>query len=87
MASKEKELVKIFAKVYSLADKIDDLTKKISMHSDELKDLSDQLELLLNDEEIVWKNLSSGVKQKVRRKLKNIKEQDNEEYGKWKGNL
>jgi len=85
MASKEKELVKIFAKVYSLADKIDDLTKTISMHSDELKDLSDQLELILNDEELVWKNISPGVKQKVRRKLKRIKEDNG--YGKWKGNL
>jgi ElaB/YqjD/DUF883 family membrane-anchored ribosome-binding protein len=85
MASKEKELVKIFSKVYSLSDKIDDKTKEISMMSDELKDLSDQLELILNDEELVWKNLAPGLKQKVKRKIKGIQKEN--EYGKWKGNL
>ena len=84
MPSKEKELTKIFAKVYSLADKTDELSKKISFYTDELKDLSDQLELILTDEEMVWKNLTPGVKQKIKQKIKRTKK---DQYGEWKGNL
>ena len=50
---------------------------------DELKDLSDQLDLTFEDEEIAWKSITPGVKQKVRRKKTNQKTS----YGKWEGNL
>ncbi len=85
MPSKEKEIKKLFEKVYSLADKIDELSKKISFYTDELKDLSDQIDLTLEDEEIAWKSITPGVKQKVRRKKTKTKTKS--EYGKWDGNL
>jgi len=83
MPSKEKEIKKLFQKVYSLADKINELSRKISFYTDELKDLSDQLDLTFEDEEVAWKSITPGVKQKVRRKKTNKKTS----YGKWEGNL
>ena len=83
MPSKEKEIKKLFQKLYSLADKIDELSRKISFYTDELKDLSDQLDLTFEDEEVAWKSITPGVKQKVRRKKTNKKTS----YGKWEGNL
>ena len=83
MPSKEKEIKKLFQKVYSLADKINELSRKISFYTDELKDLSDQLDLTFEDEEVAWKSITPGVKQKVRRKKTNQKTS----YGKWEGNL
>ncbi len=85
MPSKEKEIKKLFEKVYSLADKIDELSKKISFYTDELKDLSDQIDLTLEDEEFAWKSIAPGVKQKVRKKKTKTKTKS--EYGKWDGNL
>lgn len=80
-----KEIKKIFARVYALADKIDDLQKKTLMYCDELKDLSDQLELVFDGQEEQWKNITKQLKMKTKKAFKEASKSS--KYGKWEGNL
>ena len=80
-----KEIKKIFAKVYKLADQIDDMQKKTLMYCDELKDLSDQLELVLVGRTEKGETISKGLKMKTKKAFKEAGKSS--KYGKWEGNL
>ena len=80
-----KEIKKIFARVYSLADKIDDMQKKTLMYCDELKDLSDQVELVFDGQEEQWKDITNQLKMKTKKAFKEASKSS--KYDKWDGNL
>ena len=80
-----KEIKKIVSRVYTLADKIDDLQKKTLMYCDELKDLTDQVEPVFDGQEEQWKDITKQLKMKTRKAFEEAGRSS--KYDKWDGNL